>query len=251
MIRKRNGSKIAPALRALFVQIAAFLLVFAVLAPLFERIGLHAGFIALALLQGVFAALFSMNQEKWWMVIQLAFLPMLATVSSFHVDPRWFLWGFFLLALVFWNAYGTRVPLYLSGRAALEEISRRLPEGEFSFADLGSGIGSVVAGLARARPDGKFLGVEIAPLPFLIGRARCLGLANCTMKWGSFEKIDLSGYDVVYAFLSPVPMPMLFEKARREMKPGSTFVSNSFTVPGAEADEVFEMRGKRLYFWKM
>ncbi len=70
----------------------------------------------------------------------------------------------------------------------------------------------------------------------------------------SLWETDLADSDLVYAFLSPEPMPALFEKARRQMKPGSLFVSNSFAVPDVEADEVWELsdrRGTRLYLYGM
>jgi hypothetical protein len=46
---------------------------------------------------------------------------------------------------------------------------------------------------------------------------------------------------VVYAFLSPAPMPRLWEKICAEMKPGSLFISNSFPVPGQAPDRVIEV----------
>jgi hypothetical protein len=65
--------------------------------------------------------------------------------------------------------------------------------------------------------------------------------------------IDLSEFDVVYAFLSPAPMERLFEKVRREMKPGSIFISNSFMVPGespTETVEISDRRQTKLLIWR-
>lgn len=238
-------------MKAFVAQAASLALVLFVLYPLFEGLGWHPPLVGLALVEGFFAALLSVKLERWWLVIQVLFFPLVVVVYSFHVDPRLFLLGFFLLGMVFWNAYVTRVPLYLSGDKVVKAISGRLPDREFRFADLGSGLGGVISRLAREKPGGKFFGIEIAPLPYFFGKARCLGLHNCEMKWGGFEKVDLSGFDFVYAYLSPVPMPMLFEKAGREMKPGSLLISNSFSVPEVEADEMLEVGGRTLYFWKM
>ncbi len=58
----------------------------------------------------------------------------------------------------------------------------------------------------------------------------------------------------MYAFLSPVPMPAVWAKAIAEMRPGSLLVSNSFEVPGHEADAVIEVgdrRGTRLFLYRM
>ncbi|HQT25596.1 MAG TPA: class I SAM-dependent methyltransferase, partial [Burkholderiales bacterium] len=82
-------------------------------------------------------------------------------------------------------------------------------------------------------------------------KLRCHHLSNCEMKWGDYGKVDLARYDFVFAYLSPVPMPMLFEKARREMRKGSFLISNSFSVPGMDPDEIVEAGDRRLYFWRM
>lgn len=240
-----------PALRALFSQIAALLLVAAIVDPLLERLGGNFSLFALALIQGGFAALFSLDQERWWIPIQLCFVPLIVVASLPGISPYWFLAGFILLGIVFWNVVKTRVPLFLTGRQVGMELARRLPEGKFEFADLGSGMSGLIVMLAAKKPDGNFFGVEIAPLPCLIGKLRSASLPNCTMKWGTFEKVELSRFDFVYAFLSPVPMPSLWEKARREMKPGSVFISNTFQVPGMEADETVKIGRETLYIWNM
>ena len=67
-------------------------------------------------------------------------------------------------------------------------------------------------------------------------------------------RADLAGYDVVYAFLSPAPMPALGEKAKREMRPGSLLVSNSFAVPEVSPERVIELDDARqtlLYCYRL
>jgi hypothetical protein len=66
--------------------------------------------------------------------------------------------------------------------------------------------------------------------------------------------VDLGAFDVVYAFLSPVPMAQLWEKARQEMKPGSLFVSHTFEVPGKEPQQRIPLPGRKdacLLLWRM
>jgi hypothetical protein len=63
----------------------------------------------------------------------------------------------------------------------------------------------------------------------------------------------LSRYDVAYAFLSPQPMPRLYEKVVAEMKPDTLFISNSFVVPDNPADEIAEVddaRETKLHLWR-
>ena len=99
--------------------------------------------------------------------------------------------------------------------------------------------------LAELRPDARFTGVENAPLTWLGGRLLTLGQPNCDWRWGSLWQTPLGDYDLVYAFLSPVPMEQLWNKVQAEMKPGSVFVSNSFPVPGIAPDEVIEVEDSR------
>jgi hypothetical protein len=65
---------------------------------------------------------------------------------------------------------------------------------------------------------------------------------------------NLAAYDIVYAYLSPAPMPALWDKARAEMKPGSLLISNTFAVPEQVADETLELGDlshARLLIWRM
>ena len=111
-----------------------------------------------------------------------------------------------------------------------------------------------MARLSGVRADGNYLGVETAPLPFVISKLRLAGMRNCKVAWGDFWQRDLGQFDVVYAYLSPVPMAKLWQKITLEMKPGSLFISNTFTVPGAEPDRAIpldDMSGSVLYVWQI
>jgi len=71
---------------------------------------------------------------------------------------------------------------------------------------------------------------------------------------GSFWKLDLGEYDMVFAFLSPVPMQDLWTKASAEMRPGTLFVSSSFEIPGQTPDRIVQVndsRKTRLLVWRM
>ena len=100
----------------------------------------------------------------------------------------------------------------------------------------------------------SFTGVENAPLTWLFGRLFLAGLSNCTWRMGDLWTTTLGEYDLVYAFLSPTPMPALWEKVRAEMRPGALFVSNSFEVPGLAPSRVIEVgdrRGTKLYCYEV
>lgn len=243
-----------PTLKALLAQAFGWLAVIALLSagtlPADSLLGL-------ALFQGGLAAgaALLLKCDPWWLAIHLGFAPALVLASRLDIQPGWFLGAFLLLALVYWSSFRTQVPLYLTNRPtarALEDIVRQ--EGARSFADLGCGSGGVLRHLARALPECGFLGIESAPLPWLVARMITRTEPNCVILRDDFWRHSLSGVDVVYAFLSPVPMPRLAEKALAEMKPGSLLVSNSFPIPDLVADEtrvVSDRRKTRLFLYRM
>jgi hypothetical protein len=161
------------------------------------------------------------------------------------------------MLVVYWSTFRTQVPLYLSSNKVWQALETRLPtEQPFTFVDLGSGIGGVLTYLAQSHPLGRYHGVESAPLPFVWSwlRIKLAGHGRCTVHWGSLWNCDLSQYDVVFAYLSPVPMNDLWNKAKQEMRPGSLFVSNTFAVPDHPPQEsvtVDDLHHSTLYIWRM
>lgn len=203
----------------------------------------------------VVAISYFLRQPSWWLLIQALFVPTICWVWMLAVAPQWYLAGFMLLVLVYWSTYTTQVPLYLSRRQVWQQVRDHLPpQPGLHFVDIGSGLGGLVHYLARARRDSEFSGIESAPLPYGFGKLRTLFQANAHIQWGDFWRSNLNFYDVVFAYLSPVPMPALWEKAQREMRPGSLFISYRFDVPGRAPTAVIEMQDlgrTQLYFWRL
>ncbi|WP_297479483.1 class I SAM-dependent methyltransferase [Ferrovum sp.] len=191
--------------------------------------------IFLTLFQGGIAVLLTLlvKGPKWWLPLHLVFLPALWTLAHGTLAAGWYGAGFVGLGLVYWNTFQSRVPLYLTHRETLAELDRLVREvAPRSFVDLGCGTGTVLCALAAHHPDIRFVGYEVAPVPWLIGKWKSRALTNCTLHRKSFWNISLSEFDLAYAFLSPVPMPALRQKMIREMRPGTFLVSNTFKMPG-------------------
>ena len=255
---RASPRNIPPSIRALLLQFAAFVIAFA----LMRASGLQPGQLVFALGCGLIAAGLShlCGLARWWLWIQLGFAPAAVLMLQLDIPPGLFLGAFVVLLAVYWSTFRTQVPLYLSSTKVWRALETLLPQANsnstFFFADLGSGLGGVLTHLASVRRDGRYYGIESAPLPFLWSwlRIKLLGRPYCTVRWGSLWDCNLGEYDVVFAYLSPVPMQQLWEKARAEMRAGTLFISSSFDVPDQtphERIEVDDLQHSALLVWRM
>lgn len=152
-----------------------------------------------------------------------------------------------IVAAVYSPALLTRVPYYPTSRHAYALILAELPNDRpFTFLDVGCGFGDLLLFLAKHRPNGKFEGIELGPLPLLRARikAALLQQTNLTLSWSDMWRADFAQFDYVYTFLSPAAMEEIWEKVSQEMRPGTTFITNSFPV-NKLADEEVAIRDER------
>jgi len=209
----------------------------------------------LVFVQASLAALLSsqLGLPTWWRWIQF-FIPWgLFAAVEVDLNPWIGLAGFMVLWLVFFNASKERVPLYLTNnttrqafKALLEQMqSHKEMKGlSINFMDLGCGLGGNVVFMASQPEVKDAVGVETAPIPYLLARL------FTTLRGGrvlaqDLWKTPLKDSNLVYAFLSTEPMPKLWLKVQSEMQPGAVFVSNSFPVPEVEPTEIWELSDKR------
>ena len=240
-----------PVVRALLAQLTAGALVagymqFAGQAP-FHPLAVQ-GLVAGALGQ-------ALRLPLWWLPINVAFVPAAVAAHGLAISPLWFLAAFAGLLFVFWNTFRTRVPLYLSSARACDRLAQMVPvDTTARILDLGCGFGGVMLALRRLRPAVRLVGLELAPLPAWLARLRVRHDANSIVRRRDFWEEDFSGYDVVYAFLSPEPMQRLWAKVRAQMRPGSLFISNTFAVPGVPPDLTLPLTpgsARALYVWRV
>ncbi|WP_420724121.1 hypothetical protein [Hwanghaeella sp. LZ110] len=202
---------------------------------------------------------YSLRATLIWCVF-LALLPILLVGALNLQLPFWVpLLVLAALFLAMRNSFRERVPLYLSNQKTLDLLCGLIPKDTpVSMIDLGCGFAAVPVALARrnTHPDSQFIGVENAPLPYLVAKIRAwrTGDTRIQIQWQSLWAVDLGRYDLVYAFLSPHPMPRLFEKAQKEMRSGAQFISNSFSVPNHLPDQTIPIgvgRATELLIWTM
>jgi hypothetical protein len=248
----------APAARQFALQAGAALLVACLSAPYLLWRGMPgngAGFaLATGFLAGGLARL--TRQPVWWQLIHAVFAPLLwlglTWQQGLGLSPHWFLGLFLFVWLLFRGAATGRIPLYFSGPASVDRLAAALPAGA-TLLDVGAGIGSLLLPLAQRRPDLRLAGIEHAPLPWLIGKWRTRACPKLDWRWGDFWQHHFAAYSALYCFLSPAPMLRLWQKACREMHPGSLFISQAFPVPGQAPERILEDAASRrtLFFYRI
>lgn len=220
------------------MQCLSLLIVTTLIATLAFFTGFRLPFLLWIAIQGMFAACFSRLQglESWWLLIQFGFPFAVLAGWQLHLPPGVYLTAFLFCLALYWSTFRTRVPFYPSGPVVWRMVAGLLPSGPIRFADAGSGFGGLLLYLARQRADSKFIGIELAPLPWVASRLR--GMAEnspCTFLRGDYTQIHFGDFDVVFVYLSPAAMPALWIKARNEMRPGSLLLSYEFAIPAAES----------------
>ncbi len=247
----------APAIQALFILCAAWVL--AVLAGQAVELlfGVAISSIPFAFLHGVLAAGLAClrRMASWWAPILFFFPPAAVLVNSFHLPPVLFLAVFLFLLLLFWSTFRSQVPFYPSGQATWDAVAALLPADKpLRVIDIGSGLGGAVLYLSTLRADSRFVGIELAPLPWLVSRVRAvLGRSRGAFVRGDYTRLDFRDYDAIFAYLSPAAMTALWHKARAEMRPGTLLLSYEFIIEDAQPDIVVHPKenGPALYGWRM
>lgn len=243
-----------PAFRAILIQLLAFPLMLLCVYGL-ARAGLTMSLMGVALAQGVAAAMltYCTRLARWWCVIGLLFAPALLAMRQLELPPLVFLLAFVFLLSLYWSTFRTQVPFYPSGPAVWREVQQLIADRPgVRLVDIGSGLGGLVLALAGTRPDGRFCGIELAPLPWLVSRLRArLAGSGARFLRGDYAALDLGGFDVVFAYLSPAAMPALWRQAEAQMLPGSMLVSYEFNMEARAPDRTIAAteRGALLYVW--
>lgn len=225
-----------PAVLAFFIQLAAIVMVWATYQLCWWLGWGDAPLWGLFLMQGVFASVLAvvLAMAVWWRWIHGLF-PLAILVMLQWQLPAWlYLLAFIFTVALFWSTYRTQVPFYPSLPATWRKVKELIPEGKMvRVLDIGSGMGGLVLYLSRERPHAHCVGIELAPLPWLISVLfGVLKKSPATFKYGDYQAVKLSEYDIVFAYLSPAAMPDLWRKAELEMRAGSLLISYEFEIPG-------------------
>jgi SAM-dependent methyltransferase len=133
--------------------------------------------------------------------------------------------GFVVFIFYMCMAYVTGAPFVLTNNASADAMIRlaEIHKGD-SIYDLGSGNGKLL--LLASQKGARAIGYEINPILVLLSKIR-----GTSTYWKNFWHADIHDADVIFIYLIPWKMERLAEKLKRELKPGTTIVSNSFVFP--------------------
>lgn len=158
----------------------------------------------------------------------------------------------YLLALVGWTWTG--VPYVPLPTHALRKLPSLLTLNQESVLyDLGCGDGRVLYELAK-HSDATFIGIEKAPLPYLIAvlRSALSKKKNVKIIFGDIYTVPLTNATHVFTYLLSEVMNRLYPKLQRELSPGAKVLSCDFTFAAQEpALELVEKSTLRPYTLRM
>lgn len=90
--------------------------------------------------------------------------------------------------------------------------------------DLGSGNGKLL--LLASKKGARAIGYEINPVLAFFSNIR-----GAHTRWKNFWNADIHDANVIFIYLLPWKMERLADKLKKELKPGTIIVSNSFIFP--------------------
>jgi SAM-dependent methyltransferase len=219
--------------------------------------GFYFGLLYFLLAQSAFSALISIffKMDWWWIPIHLFFPFLIVSAFQSSIPSSWFLISFLIMLMLYWSTFKTQVPYYPSRNEVIPFLLEHIPEDKnMQVIDVGCGFAGVLLALANRRPKSQFWGVEIAPLPYFISWLRAkFQKRNVNILFGDYSKLDFSNYDLVFVYLSPVAMPILWQTIRHQMRPGSYIFSYEFMIPGVEPTSIINIGEKKhnLYLWRI
>jgi hypothetical protein len=263
MHKAKVSIKFKPATLAVLIQCFALLAVVVTIwvanlvAATYFEVSFSVSTFTLVLMQALTAATFSYiaGMASWWRWIHLCF-PLSAWVMfQWHIPNEVYLVGFIISLSLFWTTFRTQVPFFPSRPIVWQQVAKIIPQDKsVRLIDIGSGLGDMSMYMAKIRPDSKIEGIEIAPLPWMISYIRAkFRRSTATFKLGDYQALDFANYDVIFAYLSPAAMRMLWDKASQEMRPGSLLISLEFEIPGVAENMRIAGNQNRpdIFVWKI
>jgi len=252
-----------PATLAVLIQFAALLTVVAITTVLgftvvaYFGVNLNISVFTIVLMQAMLAGMYSylVGMASWWLWIHLCFPLTAWLMFQWHIPNGVYLVGFIVSSSLFWTTFRTQVPFFPSRPRVWQQVASIISQDSpVRLIDIGSGLGDMSMYMANTRPDSQIEGIEIAPLPWMISFIRAkLRRSSAKFILGNYQSLNFANYDVIFAYLSPAAMRMLWDKASKEMRSGSLLISLEFDIPDVpESMRISSNAGTpEIYVWKI
>ncbi|MEZ5314707.1 MAG: hypothetical protein R3E91_00605 [Chlamydiales bacterium] len=143
------------------------------------------------------------------------------------------------------------MPTSYKAKQALFSLLPKTPKNVF---ELGSGWGNLACSLAKHYPWAWIHAFEGSWFPWIVslGLKKILGIHNLKISRKNFLKISIKEADLVVCYLYPKAMEKLKSKFKKEMKPGTWIITNTFSIPGwipIRTVELNDLFGSKIYLY--
>lgn len=179
------------------------------------------------------------------------------TLETYHLISRLLFWPALLMILVdaYFVLFHKGVPNIRTAPAIRRYIIKRLKADYaaratslYTIIDVGSGNGLFTREIARALPEARVIGFEIAPqsVAWANWMKKGKGLDNLSYHLADFNDYNFAETNAVVTFMIPSVLSKLGIKLQAELKPGALAISNKFKLGGTWAPAE-KQRVKTLY----
>lgn len=163
-----------------------------------------------------------------------------------------------LVFLFFLQPIFSIIPFVPVNKIILDEIISALELNEHSILyDLGCGDARVLFAAAKRNKKISCLGIEIAPFPFLLSKAKefFCEYKNVHIIYGNFSDLNISSATHIFLYLFPEKLDELLPKFEKELKAGTRVISCDFEFTKRKPNKIIKLeltlwqKNKKLYIY--
>ena len=156
----------------------------------------------------------------------------------------------FLFFLFLWLIWTKSVPYIPLTKKQLKAINRHIKlKSTDKIVDLGCGDGRVLR-IFEKQGVKDLTGYEVNFLVYLLARIKNkISKSESKIYFKDFKKVNLSGYNTVFCYLSDYYMNSLKEKFDKELKPGTKIISYIFKIKDWHKPEI--IKSGKIFVYKI
>lgn len=198
----------------------------------------------------IVAKLFIIKTSKWQKLILALGFPLssfLLQINNASSTIGW-LMPLIILLIIYPPKSWKDAPIFPTPKDSLLGLNSVLNlKNNSKILDFGSGAGHGIKAILQEWPNSYIFGVENSILLYLYTKIK---YRKVTLIFDNMWNIHLSNFNVLYVFQRPETMLQIWEKAKKEMPPGSFVISLSFPIDAEEPIYVKELENHQLFVYK-